>query len=115
MPELPHSALHDLETGAERFSEKPLKGKVLYKLTLPDVRGALAVTQRQARADQVPAALGSPRHRRVLMILRMGEFADLAAGEGERMTTNGTLDSGILLIAAVVPSVEEIADVMPSG
>jgi hypothetical protein len=114
MPELPHSALHDLETAAERFSEKPLKGKVFYKLTLPDVRGALAVAQRQARADQVSAAFGNPKHRRVLVILRLGEFADLAAGEGESMTTNDTLDPGILLIADVVPSVGEIADVLPS-
>jgi hypothetical protein len=45
----------------------------------------------------------------------MGEFAYLAAGEGDSMTTDGTLDPDILLIAAVVPSVEEIADVLPSA
>lgn len=62
MPELPQSALQILETAAESFSQKSLKGELLYRLTLPDVKRALATAQRQARADQVPAALYGPKH-----------------------------------------------------
>ena len=77
MPGLPPSALTVLDTAAERFSEKPIKATIARKLTVPDVRAAMARAGRAAGPGQSPAVVYNPGHGDALIVLRASDLAAL--------------------------------------
>ena len=62
MPGLPPSALTVLDTASERFSEKPIRGELVYRLEPMHVRRAMATAGRAAGPGQSPAVAVSYTH-----------------------------------------------------
>ena len=77
MPGLPPSALTVLDTASERFSEKPIRGELVYKLEPMHVRRAMATAGRAAGPGQSPAVVYNPAHGEPLVILRAEDLAAL--------------------------------------
>jgi hypothetical protein len=77
MPGLPPSALTVLDTASERFSEKPIRGELVYKLEPMHVRRAMATAGRAAGPGQSPAVVYNPGHGDALIVLRASDLAAL--------------------------------------
>ena len=77
MPGLPSSALMVLATASERFSEKPIRGELVYRLEPMHVRRAMATAGRAAGPGQSPAVVYTPGHGDALIVLRASDLAAL--------------------------------------
>lgn len=81
---MPPSALEILETVAESFSGKALKGSMVYKLEAFHVRRAMHHAEKAAKSDQIPAALYLPKAGDSLVILKADDLADLLSHVEQR-------------------------------